>query len=195
MIGFLRGTIISKKPTEVLIDVAGVGYLVNIPISTFEALGEAGSEAKLFTHLHVKENEFSLYGFSNEEEKNVFLLLIGVSGIGPKLAMSVLSGIKAEEFINAVRNQDVVRLKSINGIGKKTAERLILELKDKIGGALEISGLQSEAYSKSSDAVAALVSLGFNTKKAEMLVNRIITAAPDLKLEEIIKEALRISKE
>ncbi len=195
MIGFLRGRIISKKPTEVLIDVGGVGYLVNIPISTFEELDDTGSEAKLFTYLHVKENEFSLYGFSNEEEKNVFLLLIGVSGIGPKLAMSVLSGIKADEFINAVRNQDVIRLKSINGIGKKSAERLILELKDKIGGALETSGLQPDAYSKSADAVAALVSLGFNTKKAEMLVNKIITSEADLKLEEIIKEALRISKE
>jgi Holliday junction DNA helicase RuvA len=192
MIGFLRGRIISKKPTEVLIDVAGVGYLVNISLNTYEQLGDNGSEAELFTHLHVKENEFSLYGFPDETEKNIFLMLIGVSGIGPKLAISVLSGIRAADLISAIENGDAARLKSVQGIGKKTAERLILELKDKLGGivtesASEIGG----AYAIKKDAVAALVSLGFNIKKAETFVNQIMNENPDAKLEEVIKEALK----
>ncbi len=192
MIGFLRGKIISKKPTEVLIDVGGVGYAVNISLATYEKLGDVNSEAKLFTHLHVKENEFSLYGFTEEDEKNIFLMLIGVSGIGPKLALSVLSGIKAGDLISAIQNQDLMRLKSIHGIGKKTAERLILELKDKIGGALETGAeVAGGVYSIKSDAVAALVSLGFNVKKAETLVNEIVSARSDAQLEEVIKEALK----
>ncbi len=192
MIGFLRGKIISKKPTEVLIDVGGVGYAVNISLTTYEKLGEVNSETELFTHLHVKENEFSLYGFSESEEKNVFLMLISVSGIGPKLALSVLSGIKTGDLIAAVRNQDLIRLKSIHGIGKKTAERLILELKDKIGSASEEEmQIEGGAYSVKTDAVAALVSLGFTTKKAETLVNQILHDKTDVQLEEVIKEALK----
>ncbi len=192
MIGFLRGRIISKKPTEVLIDVAGVGYLVNISLNTYEQLGDNGSEAELFTHLHVKENEFSLYGFPDETEKNIFLMLIGVSGIGPKLAISVLSGIRAADLISAIENGDAARLKSVQGIGKKTAERLILELKDKLGGiATESAGEIGGAYAIKKDAVAALVSLGFNIKKAETFVNQIMNENPEAKLEEVIKEALK----
>ncbi len=193
MIGFLHGKIISKKPTEVLVDVGGVGYSVNISLNTFESLGDVEAEVSLFTHLHIKENEFSLYGFSEEEEKNIFLLLISVSGIGPKLALSVLSGIKAAELISAIQNQDLIRLKSIHGIGKKTAERLILELKDKIGGVIEQTSEEQgvNAYTLKSDAVAALVSLGFNVKKAEALINQIVLQNAEIQLEELIKEALK----
>ncbi len=192
MIGYLKGKIISKKPTEVLIDVGGVGYLVNISLTTFDKIPEKGNETEIFTYLHVKENEFSLYGFAEQEEKNVFELLISVSGIGPKLAISVLSGISSAELIEAIRNQDLIKLKSIHGIGKKTAERLILELKDKIGGVVEANLETSrETYSVKADAVAALVSLGFTQKKAETLVNQIANEIAEIDLENLIKEALK----
>jgi len=192
MIGFLRGKIIDKKPTSVLLDVQGVGYIVNVSLSTFDKLSAIGETAELFTYLSVREDAMNLYGFFTAEEKAIFELLIGISGIGPKLALGILSGISGSELIEAIQAHDIPRIVTIPGIGKKTAERLIIELKDKIGSVVGVqtSGLSSEAYSVKGDAIAALLSLGYNNKKAEMAVAHILSQSPDLELEEIIKHAL-----
>ncbi len=192
MIGYLRGKIIRKRPTSILLDVNGIGYNINVPISTFDKLAAEGELAELYTHLSVREDAMNLYGFSTEEEKAIFELLIGISGIGPKLALGILSGIQSKDLVEAIRAHDVPRIVSIPGIGKKTAERLIIELKDKIGSVTEVetTGLTSEAYSIKNDAIAALVSLGYNSKKAEVTISHVLNQSPDLQLEEIIKRAL-----
>ncbi len=192
MIGFLRGKILSKKPTSVLLDVNGIGYIVNVSLSTFDKLPADGETAELFTYLSVREDAMNLYGFYTGEEKAVFELLIGISGIGPKLALGILSGIQSRELVEAIQAHDVPRIVSIPGIGKKTAERLIIELKDKIGSVtgVETNGVPAEAYAVKGDAIAALMSLGYNSKKAELAVSHILSKSPDLQLEEIIKRAL-----
>ncbi len=192
MIGFLRGKILNKKPTSVLLDVNGVGYIVNVSLSTFDKLPAEGETAELFAHLSVREDAMNLYGFFTGEEKAIFELLIGISGIGPKLALGILSGIQSRELVEAIQANDVPRIVSIPGIGKKTAERLIIELKDKIGSVtgVETTGVPAEAYAVKGDAIAALMSLGYNSKKAELAVSHILSKSPGLQLEEIIKLAL-----
>ncbi len=192
MIGFLRGKIADKKPTSILLDVQGVGYIINVSLSTFDKLPAVGETAELFTYLSVREDAMNLYGFFTAEEKTIFELLIGISGVGPKLALGILSGITGNELIEAIQAQNIPRLVSIPGIGKKTAERLIIELKDKIGTVVGVptSAISLEAYSVKGDAIAALLSLGYNNKKAEMAVAHILSQAPELELEEIIKRAL-----
>ncbi|AFN73985.1 holliday junction DNA helicase ruva [Melioribacter roseus P3M-2] len=188
MIGYLRGKIVSVKPTRLILDVNGVGYALNISIATYEKISDS-KEAELHTYLVVKDDALDLYGFYNEEEKEMFELLIGVSGVGPKTALGILSGIRAGEIKRAIITGDVSKIVSAPGIGRKTAERLILELKDKIktvGEPEQAAGLSDI----SGDAIAALVNLGYNQKTAEKAVRAALDKNPSIALEDLIKEAL-----
>jgi len=191
MIGYLTGKIISKKPTQILLDVNGVGYLVNISITTFEKLPADAEFVSLYTYLAVKEDALDLYGFFTIAEKDMFKLLISISGIGPKLGQSILSGIEIEDLKEAIKTGNVSRIISIPGIGRKTAERLIIELRDKVeslaaGVEFTLNGIPSVR----NDAVAALASLGYNQKNAEKIVRDILTSSPNTSIEDLIKEAL-----
>jgi Holliday junction DNA helicase RuvA len=190
MIGYLTGKIISKKPTKVLIDVNGVGYSVNISITTFEKLDDLQSTVSLFTFLSVKEDALDLYGFFTQAEKDMFMLLIGVNGVGPKLAQSILSGIQIEELHEALKTGNLSRIIAVPGIGRKTGERLLVELRDKVDSFGEIEYGTESANGVKSDAVAALINLGYNQKNAEKIVRQILNSKPDVTIEELIKEAL-----
>lgn len=176
MISFLHGKLIEALPTQVTVDVNGVGYEVLIPLSSFDKLPKPGSEVKLLTHLAVREDAHVLYGFMTVAERELFRLLINtVSGIGPKIALNVLSGMNPTAFRGAVASGDVKALSQISGVGKKTAERIVLELRDKIGaaGAWEASSAQrslSDADQKINDAVLALMALGFKQVEAHEAV-------------------------
>ena len=187
MIGFLSGKIISNKPTQILLDVNGVGYLVNISINTFEQI--TGKEtASLFIHTSVKEDSISLYGFFSEAEKGMFELLISITGIGPKLAVSILSGIRVDELRQAIQSANISRIVAVPGIGRKTAERLILELKTKVD---QLKGEEKEiSFSIKNEAVAALTTLGYNSKLAEKTVRDIFNSEPAIALEDLIKKSL-----
>ena len=190
MIGYLKGKIISKKPTKLLIDVNGVGYIVNISISTFEKLAEK-EEVSLYTYLSVRESAMELFGFYSLAEKEMFELLISVSGIGPKSAQSILSGIQIEDLKDALRNANISRLVSIPGIGRKTAERMMIELRDKVESVSETGeGVSSSVSNVRGDAIAALVNLGYNQKVAERIVRAVVDRAPNISIEDLIKEAL-----
>ena len=197
MIAWLRGSVQRKTADSVIIDVSGVGYLVNIPVSTLGEVPEPGDQISLHIHTHLREDSLSLFGFATELEKELFQLLLGISGIGPKLALSVLSGLAAPDLLAAIGSSDDATLCAIPGIGKKTAARLCLELKDKVrqlapeaqlrtgGGAPGLSG-------QLDDAVSALVNLGYKRPVAEDGVKKINQARPDLRLEDLIREALSV---
>ena len=190
MIGYLHGKIISKKPTKLLLDVGGVGYLVNISINTFEKLSDK-TEVSLFTHLSVREDAMDLYGFFSVAEKEMFELLIGVSGIGPKSAQSILSGIQIDDLKEALKAGNVSRLISIPGIGRKTAERMMIELRDKIDSVSATGETVTFGVSTvRGDAIAALVNLGYNQKIAERAVRSVTDKSPNISIEDLIKEAL-----
>ena len=181
MIGFLNGKVLSLKPTKVLLDVNGVGYLVNVSINTFENISEK-KNISLHIYTSVKEDSITLFGFYNETEKEMFELLISVNGIGPRLALSVLSGIQVEDLKTAIEAGDISRIIAIPGVGRKTAERVVLELRSKVD---KISEAESKGvfYSIKSEAVSALITLGYNYKQAE-------SAVKNISLEELIKKAL-----
>ena len=190
MIGYLRGKIISKKPTKLLVDVNGVGYLVNISISTFEKIADK-EEVSLYTYLSVRESALDLYGFYTLAEKEMFELLISVSGIGPKSAQSILSGIQIEDLKEALRTGNISRLVSIPGIGRKTAERLMVELRDKADSVSDSSeDFKTGASTIRYDAITALVNLGYNQKVAERAVRAITDRNPNISIEDLIKETL-----
>ena len=190
MIGYLRGKIISKKPTKLLVDVNGVGYLVNISISTFEKIADK-EEVSLYTYLSVRESALDLYGFYTLAEKEMFELLISVSGIGPKSAQSILSGIQIEDLKEALRTGNISRLVSIPGIGRKTAERLMVELRDKADSVTDSSeDFKAGASTIRYDAITALVNLGYNQKVAERAVRAITDLNPNISIEDLIKETL-----
>lgn len=195
MIASLKGKIISKEPTVVLIDVNGVGYLVHISINTFEKLPPEKSEVFLHTYLHVKEDALDLYGFLTQSEKSMFTLLISVSGVGCKSAQGILSGIQINDLKDAITGGNLSRIVAIPGIGKKTGERLILELRDKIRN---IAGTDNESPAGSqikNDAVNALVTLGYNQRVAEKFVQAVLMDDPQTPLELLIKQALsRLNK-
>jgi Holliday junction DNA helicase RuvA len=188
MIGYLSGKIISCKPTKILLDVNGVGYTVSISVNTFENIVEK-ENVSLYIHTNVKEDSISLYGFFSEAEKEMFELLISISGIGPKLALGLLSGIQTDDLKNAIQTNDVMRITAVPGIGKKIAERLVLELKSKVD---QISDENKRAipFSIKNEAVAALTTLGYNPRLAEKAVRDILSVSPDLSLEELIKRSL-----
>lgn len=195
MIAWLTGRLRRKSVDSVIIDVAGVGYRVAIPLSTFQALPEPGNEVSIPVHTHLREDALSLFGFSTEAEREVFLLLLGVSGIGPKLALSVLSSVSAGDLIAAIRDGSEAKLCGIPGIGKKTAARLCLELKDKIGDLAPGLRPQSPEGTPSSsghrdDAVSALVNLGYKRPLAEDVVLKVHRQNPDLDVADLIREAL-----
>jgi holliday junction DNA helicase RuvA len=197
MLTFIKGILAEKNPTHVTLEVNGVGFGIFVPLSNFDKLGEIGSEVKLLTHLHVKEDSLTLYGFLTSEERSLFEMLIEVSGIGPRTALGILSGTTVGDFHNVVLNKNYTRLTSLPGIGKKTAERLVLELFDKISK----SNLKSAPDQKSSsgnyeirsEAIQALCSLGFSKPVAEKSVNGILmtNASAVISLEELIKRALK----
>jgi Holliday junction DNA helicase RuvA len=177
MISFLRGTLLEKHPNQIIVDVHGVGYELTIPVSTFSALPETGQEVRLRVHTHVREDALALFGFNSADEKLLFEKLISVSGIGPRLAVTVLSGLAAAELIEAIRTGDVQQLVRIPGIGKKTAERIILELKEKLefaAGAPAVAaaaGKPRSAFSAGEeDVISALMNIGANRASAEAAV-------------------------
>ena len=188
MIGYLSGKIISSKPTQLLLDVNGVGYDINISINTFEKIAEKET-VNLFIHTNVKDDSISLYGFYNEAEKGMFELLISISGIGPKLALSLLSGIETTDLKEAIEIGDVSRIVAIPGIGRKTAERLILELKSKVGAVI-VDGEHTVKRGLKQEAVAALTTLGYNHATAEKAVRQVLSSNNNRTLEEVIKNAL-----
>lgn len=188
MIGYLKGKIISAKPTQIILDVNGVGYLVNISISTFEKISDQ-NEISLFIHTHVREDALSLYGFYTEVEKEMFELLISISGIGPKVALSILSGISVDELQNAIQTENVSRLVSVPGVGRKTAERVVLELKSKVG-YIETAVTKGFDYTIKQEAVLALSTLGYNQKVAEKIVRELLNENPKLSLEDLIRKSL-----
>ncbi len=191
MIAKLSGKIIEKKPTEIIIDVNGIGYQVFISFNTFEDIPEPDERTEIFTYLSVRENSLTLFGFSTIAEKSIFEKLISVSGVGPKLAQSILSGIQTHELIEAIALGDKSRLVAIPGVGRKTAERLVIELKDKINSVqTSATPVHSEAYKIKEDAVNALIALGYNKKTAEITVRKILDSQPGISLEELIKAAL-----
>ena len=200
MIGYLTGIIKNKKATEVIIESNGVGYLCKISVLTSEQIGVDGDKVELYVHTYVREDEISLFGFLSEIEKDIHLKLISVSGIGSKMALAVLSTFTANELLDIVRKQQVEMLVLVPGVGKKTAERLILELKDKFKLLIapETSKEAAEGMRKEmqkpnmiSEAVFALEALGFNRKKCEMVITQIIREQPDLNIEELIRQSLK----
>lgn len=172
MIGLLRGRLLEKRPNQVILDVGGVGYLVAVPLSTYAALGDIHAEVTLLIHTHVREDALTLYGFLSAREKHLFELLLGASGVGPSLSLKILSGMNVEELVPAIRGGDIVRLTKIPGVGRKTAERMVLELKDK----LDAVAVETERPAPASpagveaDVKSALVNLGYDERTAENAV-------------------------
>jgi len=189
MIGYLTGKIISAKPTQVLLDVNGVGYKISISINTFEKISDK-KNISLFIYTHVKEDSIALFGFYSEGEKEMFELLISISGVGPKSAISLLSGISTDDLKHAITTGNVARITAVPGIGAKTAERLILELKNKVKDIKE-EGIKPAEVSTQKEAVAALATLGYNLNNAEKAVNKILSEDPNCSLEELIKRSLK----
>jgi Holliday junction DNA helicase RuvA len=191
MIGRLTGRLASKAPDQVLLDVAGVGYLVHIPLSTFYELPEQESPASLWIHTHVREDALALYGFLTERERSLFLLLLGVTGIGPRVALTVLSGIPPTELVDALRRQDVRRLVAVPGVGKKTAERMVLELAEKAGRIAGEAPGKAPAAVAADDVTSALVNLGYRKAEAERAVDAIARTGAPGDFGDFLKEALR----
>ncbi|AOV97228.1 Holliday junction DNA helicase RuvA [Edwardsiella hoshinae] len=199
MIGRLRGVILEKQPPQVLLEVCGVGYEVQMPMTCFYELPQPGSEAVIFTHFVVREDAQLLYGFNNKQERALFRELIKVNGVGPKLALAILSGMSAQQFVTAVEREEVAALVKLPGVGKKTAERLVVEMKDRF------KGLSGDLFNPADDmppsaqpqvqadaegeAVAALIALGYKPQEASRLVNRVASVGADS--ETLIRDALR----
>lgn len=200
MIAYLAGKIIEKEANSVIIDVGGVGYEASIPLSTFYELGEAGEEVSLRIFTYVREDTLQLFGFKTSQERELFLKLITVSGIGPKVAISMLSGMNADEIIAAIRLENLALLTSIPGIGKKTAERLVIELRDKVlaisaaaGGSMASGNLNSvstnEVYE---DTISALVNLGYQRNAAEKAIKKAVQEGSELSVQKLLRRSLQL---
>jgi Holliday junction DNA helicase RuvA len=199
VIAFLRGKLLEKHPNQVIVETGGVGYDVVIPISTFSALPDAGSEVKLRVHTHVREDALSLFGFLTTDEKTIFEKLISVSGIGPTLAIKVLSGMATSDLTAAIRNGHVEQLVRIPGVGKKTAERIVLELKDKLEGVAAMAAVGVPATLATSalsvieqDVMSALLNLGCNRASAEAAVRKAKTAGAPAEFEPLFRKSLEL---
>jgi holliday junction DNA helicase RuvA len=192
MIGLLRGRLLEKRPNQVILDVGGVGYLVAVPLSTFAGLGELHAEVTLLIHTHVREDALALYGFLSAREKHFFELLLGASGVGPSLALKILSGMNVEELVPAIRTGDLVRLTKIPGVGRKTAERIVVELKDR----LEMVAKEGERPAAASpagteaDVKSALVNLGYDERTADSAVAEAKHEAGTSNFEKLLRAAL-----
>jgi len=198
LIAHITGKLIQKQPNSVILDVAGVGYELTVPLSTFYDLGDLGSEVSLRAYTYVREDALQLFGFRTEREKRLFLLLITVSGIGPKLAITALSGMSAEELIQAIRTENLAKLVGVPGVGKKTAERMLVELKDKVVALsspemeeqLKAGAIISVGEAMRDDVVSALVNLGYQRAAAEKAVASVIREKPEAGFELTLKQTL-----
>jgi Holliday junction DNA helicase RuvA len=195
MIAFLTGRLRAKSPTETVVEVNGVGYALLIPVSTYERLGGVGEQVTLHTHLHVREDVLQLYGFATEDERSMFRLLLGVNGIGPRMAQGVLSGMSPPDLRKTILQGNVAALTSIPGVGRKTAERLVVELREKIGRAESAAEMPGDTGTPShiwSEAMLALTSLGFSRPAAEQaLRNALRQPGTGNTVEALIKRALQ----
>jgi len=196
MFSHLKGILYHKAPTEIVVDVNGVGYAVTIPLSTYEKLGETGASVTILTHTHVREDILQLYGFATEAEREIFRLLISVSGIGPKIAQGILSGVQPNELQNLIAQANVSALTAIPGIGRKTAERLIVELRDKIAKLDSDSltaGSADTAQGIRGEALMALISLGYNRAAAEKAMRTALQElnGKEASIQELLKQALK----
>jgi holliday junction DNA helicase RuvA len=203
MIAHLSGTLLAKQATSAIVDVGGVGYEVAIPLSTFYELGEAGSPVQLRVYTHVREDAIQLFGFKTARERELFLQLISVNGVGPGLAIKLLSGMNADEMIASIRTNNLVRLVAIPGVGRKTAERLVVDLRDKIA-ALSSPALEEEFAAKAAavggtvtedsmrnDSMSALANLGYQKAAAEKAIKAAIDEGGELSVEVILRRSLR----
>jgi Holliday junction DNA helicase RuvA len=194
MIARLRGTLIEKHPNQAILDAGGVGYDITIPISTYSGLPETGSETILRIHTHVREDIIALYGFLTQDERNLFEKLIGVSGIGPGLAIKVLSGMAASELLNAIRRNELDRLVRIPGVGKKTAERMVLELRDKLPAPVgeQQTGTAPALSQLDEDILSALLNLGCARPAAETAVRKARASGVPDEFEPLFRKALEL---
>jgi Holliday junction DNA helicase RuvA len=202
MIAHLSGTLLSKLATSVILDVGGVGYEVMIPLSTFYELEDTGSKVQLRIYTHVREDTLQLYGFKTTRERELFMRLISVSGIGPKLGITLLSGMSADEIIASIRTNNLARLTLIPGVGRKTAERLVVELRDKVA-SLSSAALEEEFGGEAgvptapteeavrSDALSALINLGYQKSAAEKAITAALADGGDVSVESILRRSLR----
>jgi Holliday junction DNA helicase RuvA len=202
MIAHLNGTLLSKEPNSVIVDVSGVGYEVTIPLSTFYELANEGSDVQLRIYTHVKEDALQLYGFKTERERKLFVNFISVSGIGPKIGIALLSGMSADELINSIKTNNLARLTLIPGVGRKTAERLIVDLREKMTAlaASQVettSGLEPAASGASpedsvrSDALSALLNLGYQRSSAEKAIDAVLNDGGEMTVESVLRRGLR----
>ena len=196
MISFLHGKLVEKKPPIIVVDVQGVGYEVEVPMTTIYALPEVGDNTKIYTHLAIRDDAHLLFGFATQDERTLFRTLIKVNGVGAKMALTILSGIEANEFARCVQDNDSATLVKLPGVGKKTAERLIIEMRDKLDGVINVDTIKpSPAQTSSSnaidDATTALISLGYKPQEASKFVMAVVT--DDMDSEAIIREALKAS--
>ena len=196
MITFLEGLVAEKQPTHLVMNVGGVGYEVVIPLSSYDRVPRVGETCRMLTYDHVREDDHVLFGFATDAERRMFVMLMSVSGIGPKLALATLSGLSVKELKASIATADVKRLSSVSGIGKKTAERMVVDLKDKlsVGEALEATaGARdlTEADVRMRDAVLALISLGYKRTEAQEMILRVMrTADKSAGVEEVVRKAL-----
>jgi holliday junction DNA helicase RuvA len=192
MIGSLRGKLADKRPNQVLLDVGGVGYQVQIPLSTFAALGALHDETTLLIHTHVREDQFNLFGFFTAREKQCFELLISASGVGPSLALKILSGMGIEELVPAIRKGDLAQLVRIPGVGRKTAERMVVELRDKLAAVdVRETGKPATRSQLESDVASALVNLGYEERSVERAIEK-ARASGDSDFETLLRTSLQL---
>ena len=196
MIAALEGRLTEKHPSRIVVDVQGVGYEVHVPLSTFYELGEPGSDVSLRIHTHVREETLALFGFASTLELQLFERLISVNGIGPRLALTALSGIEPPELVRSVRQGDVVRLTGIPGVGKKTAERMVIELRDNLpniasADTVPASLIKGEANDLRGDVISALLNLGYHRQLAEKAIKTALKGSDDLVFEDVLRQALR----
>jgi Holliday junction DNA helicase RuvA len=195
MIAFLRGRVLDKHPNRIVVDVNGVGYELYVPLSTYYHVGESGADIGLRVHTHVREDALQLYGFLTPLEQQLFERLIAISGIGPKLAIAVLSGIESDELVSSIQRADLARLTRIPGVGKKTAERIVLELKDRLADVAPSAGTDGVAPRQAdhgrNDLVSALENLGYHRPLAEKAVDAVRARDGSAPFEDALKRALR----
>lgn len=194
MIAHLSGTLLQKSPNQVVIDTNGVGYAVHIPLSTFYQLGEEGGRVSLRVHTHVREDSIALFGFLSQKEKELFEKLISISGIGPKLGISIMSGASVDELVRNIRAGDLARLTRIPGVGKKTAERIVLELRDKMPGVdIPEAGAGAPVSRLAEDVISALVNLGYQQPVAERACSKVMEGLPqdEHSFEMVLRQTLK----